>query len=486
MYLSAALIGFWRGRESVDRAREPQVTMDELSSLCKRRGFVFPGSDIYGGLANTWDFGPLGVELRNNIKSRWWQRFVRERPDIVGLDGAILMNARVWEASGHVEEFNDPLTDCRECRGRFRADDLLEAATGISVEGRPHVEMTTMLAEHSVKCPSCGNSSWTPVRAFNMMFRTQIGPVDETATQTFLRPETAQSIFVQYRNVLQSSRLKVPFGIAQIGKVFRNEITPGNFIFRLLEFEQMEIEYFVHPDDWERQFEDWLRAQESYLHALGIAPENLRTREHGPEELSHYSRRTVDFEYRFPIGWRELTGLAYRYDFDLQRHQEASGEDLSYFDQARNQRYHPHVIEPTMGVDRLMLMVLCEAYDEEETVDAKGASAQRLVLRLHPSIAPYKVAVLPLSKKEELARVAEPLFATLCRQFSAEYDDTQSVGRRYRRQDEIGTPWCVTVDFDSLNDKAVTVRDRDTMEQVRVAIADVPGLIAERLRAAGV
>jgi glycyl-tRNA synthetase len=469
----------------VDHTRKSRVTMDELSSLCKRRGFVFPGSDIYGGLANTWDFGPLGVELRNNIKAAWWQRFVRERSDIVGLDGGILMNPRVWEASGHVEEFNDPLTDCRECRSRFRADDLLQAATGTSVEGKSHAEMTSLLGESRVRCPNCGSESWTPVRAFNMMFRTQIGPVDETATQTFLRPETAQSIFVQFRNVLQSSRLKVPFGIAQTGKVFRNEITPGNFIFRLLEFEQMEIEYFIHPGEWETCFDQWLEEQESFLLSLGIARENLRTREHDPEELSHYSKRTVDFEYLFPIGWRELTGLAYRYDFDLNRHQQVSGEDLTYFDQARNERYHPHVIEPTMGVDRLMLMVLCEAYDEEETVDAKGESAKRVVLRLHPGIAPYKVAVLPLSKKAELAQVADPLFATLCRRFSAEYDDTQSIGRRYRRQDEIGTPYCVTVDFDSLNDHAVTVRDRDTMEQVRVPIAAVPELIAERLGAAG-
>lgn len=464
----------------MDQDQSQRVTMDELSSLCKRRGFVFPGSDIYGGLANTWDFGPLGVELRNNIKAAWWQTFVRERQDIVGLDGGILMNARVWEASGHVAEFNDPLTDCRECRGRYRADDLLEAETGASVEGLSHDEMTLLLSDRNVRCPNCGSSSWTPVRAFNMMFRTQIGPVDETATQTYLRPETAQSIFVQYRNVLQSSRLKMPFGIAQTGKVFRNEITPGNFIFRLLEFEQMEIEYFIPPGEWESVFEEWLNAQQLFLHSLGIDPANLRTREHGPEELSHYSKRTVDLEYRFPIGWKELTGLAYRFDFDLQRHQEVSGEDLTYFDQARNERYIPHVIEPTMGVDRLMLAVLSEAYAVEETVDAKGQSATRLVLRFHPRIAPYTVAVLPLSKKDELVRVAEPLFTRLSRRFSTEYDDTQSIGRRYRRQDEIGTPWCVTVDFDSLTDNAVTIRDRDSMEQVRVPISDVPDVIADR------
>jgi glycyl-tRNA synthetase len=455
--------------------------MDELMSLSKRRGFVFPGSEIYGGLANTWDFGPLGVELRNNIKQAWWQFFVRERPDIVGLDGGILMNPRVWETSGHVEEFNDPLTDCRECRSRFRADTLVEEALGESVEGLTHEQMSQRIADAGIRCPNCGKNAWTPVRAFNMMFRTNIGPVDETATQTYLRPETAQAIFVQYRNVMQSSRVKVPFGIAQVGKVFRNEITPGNFIFRLLEFEQMEIEYFIHPSEWEAQFESWLDAQKRFLLSLGITPERLRDREHTPEELSHYSRRTVDIEYLFPIGWRELTGLAYRHDFDLGRHQEASGEDLTYFDQARNERYLPHVIEPTMGVDRIMLMALCDAYDEEETTDAKGETATRVVLRLHPTLAPYKVAVLPLSKKEELAAVAEPLYATLRKRFSTEYDETQSIGRRYRRQDEIGTPFCVTVDFESLNDQSVTVRERDSMQQVRVPLAQVPELIAERL-----
>jgi glycyl-tRNA synthetase len=464
-----------------DEATRPLVSMDELMSLSKRRGFVFPGSEIYGGLANTWDFGPLGVELRNNIKRAWWQHFVRERADIVGLDGGILMSPRVWEASGHVDEFNDPLTDCRECRGRFRADTLIEEATGRSVEGLTHEALSASIAEAGITCPNCGKRAWTPVRAFNMMFRTNIGPVDETATQTYLRPETAQSIFVQYKNVLQSSRVKVPFGIAQIGKVFRNEITPGNFIFRLLEFEQMEIEYFIHPSAWEGQFDAWLTAQEQFMLSLGITPGRIRRREHGPEELSHYSRRTVDLEYLFPIGWRELTGLAYRYDFDLGRHQTMSGEDLTYFDQARNERYVPHVIEPTFGVDRTMLMVLCDAYDVEQTTDAKGELATRVVLRLHPLLAPYKVAVLPLSKKEDLTAIAEPLYAALCKRFSTEYDETQSIGRRYRRQDEIGTPYCVTVDFQSLEDHAVTIRERDSMEQVRMPIEHVPDMLSERL-----
>jgi len=461
----------------------PVVTMDELTSLCKRRGFVFSGSEIYGGLANTWDFGPLGVELRNNIKRAWWQHFVRERPDMVGLDGGILMNPRVWEASGHVAEFNDPLVDCKECRSRFRADNLIEDATGQTVEGKSFEAMSSLIGEAQIACPTCGKHNWTPVRAFNMMFRTQIGPVDESATTTYLRPETAQSIFVQYKNVMQSSRVKIPFGIAQIGKVFRNEITPGNFIFRLLEFEQMEIEYFIKPEMWEQQFEDWLAEQQRFIRSLGIMPERIREREHSAEELSHYSKRTVDLEYLYPIGWKELTGLAYRTDFDLNKHQEHSGEDLTYFDQLRNERYLPHVIEPTMGVDRLMLMVLCDAYEVEETADAKGEAASRVIMRFHPSIAPYTVAVLPLSKKEELTAVSEPLYAALRRNFSTEYDETQSIGRRYRRQDEIGTPWCVTVDFESLEDQAVTVRHRDSMEQVRVPIAEVVALIQSRLDA---
>ena len=473
-----------QGQESMSEPTRPAVSLDELASLAKRRGFVFPGSEIYGGLANTFDFGPLGVELRNNIKNAWWQHFVRERSDIVGLDGGILLNSRVWEASGHVAEFNDPLTDCKVCRSRFRADNLIEDVTGSAPEGASFAEMTTLIEQADIACPTCGSRSWTPVRAFNMMFSTRIGPVDETATATYLRPETAQNIFVQYKNVMQSSRVRLPFGIAQIGKAFRNEITPGNFIFRLLEFEQMEIEYFVAEDEWESQFGEWMLEQKRFLLSLGIRENRLRAREHGPEELSHYSRRTVDYEYLFPIGWRELTGLAYRYDFDLRKHQEHSGEDLRYFDQARNTHYLPHVIEPTFGVDRSMLMVLCDAYEEEETVDAKGGTATRVVMRFHPKLAPYKAAVLPLSKKDELTAVAEPLYRDLRSRFSTEYDETQSIGRRYRRQDEIGTPYCVTVDFESLEDKAVTVRERDSMVQTRMQIADVGDYIEQRIREA--
>jgi len=465
----------------VDEATRPKLTMDELASLAKRRGFVFQGSEIYGGLANTFDFGPLGVELRNNIKQAWWQQFVRERGDMVGIDGGVLLNPRVWEASGHVTEFNDPLTDCKVCRSRFRADNLIEDITGQNVEGKSFEEMGRIIADAKIACPVCGNRDWTPVRAFNMMFRTHIGPVDETATMTYLRPETAQNIFVQYKNVQQTSRLKIPFGIAQIGKAFRNEITPGNFIFRMLEFEQMEIEYFVRPDAWQVHFEEWLEAQGTWLASIGIKPERLRKREHDASELSHYSRRTVDYEYLFPIGWKELYGLAYRYDFDLSRHQEHSTEDLTYFDQATNERYLPHVIEPTFGVDRTMLMVMCDAYDVEQTTDAKGEKASRVVMRFHPRLAPYKVAVLPLSKKEELTAVSEPLYRELRQRFSTEYDETQSIGRRYRRQDEIGTPYCVTVDFESIEDRAVTVRERDSMQQERVPMAEVGDYIADRL-----
>ncbi len=461
-----------------------RVTMDELTSLCKRRGFVFPGSDIYGGLANTWDFGPLGVELRNNIKAAWWQRFVRERPDVVGIDGGILMNSKVWEASGHVEEFNDPQIDCRNCRARFRADSLIEDVTGEPADGLSHTAMGEKIAELGINCPTCGKRDWTAVRAFNMMFRSQIGPVDESATPVYLRPETAQSIFVQYRNVMQTSRVKLPFGIAQTGKVFRNEITPGNFIFRLLEFEQMEIEYFIRPEAWEATFEAWLEAQEAFITSLGIDASRIRRREHAAEELSHYSKRTVDLEYFFPIGWKELTGLAYRYDFDLAKHQEHSGEDLTYFDQAANERFLPHVVEPTMGVDRLLLMVLCDAYDEETTTDAKGNPATRNVMRFHPRLAPYQAAVLPLSKKPELSGVAEALYADLSKRVSTEYDETQSIGRRYRRQDEIGTPFCVTIDFESLEDHAATIRERDSMQQTRLPLANVTAYIEDALRKA--
>ena len=465
---------------STDRA----ATMDKIVALSKRRGFVFPGSDIYGGLANTWDYGPLGVELKNNVKQLWWHTFVHRRRDIIGLDAGILMHPRVWEASGHVVNFNDPLVDCKTCKARFRADHLIEERLGQQASGKTPEEMSEILRENNLPCPKCGNRTLTDARQFNMMFRTTIGPVSETGTDVFLRPETAQAMFVQFRNILMTSRVKLPFGIAQIGKAFRNEITPGNFIFRDIEFEQMEIEYFIKPDQGEDIFEKWLEAMRDWVSLIGLTPDRVRVREHEKEELSHYSSRTVDFEYEFPqpMGWKELYGLANRTDFDLKQHMEFSGADLTYFDQEMNSRYVPHVIEPTFGVDRTVLVLLLDAYDEEETVDVNGKPDTRVVLRLHPRIAPYKAAVLPLMKKTELTSVAWALFEEIERStpYLVDYDETANIGKRYRRQDEIGTPFCFTVDVESLEDKQVTVRDRDTTDQRRIPIAEVPQfLLAE-------
>ncbi len=461
------------------------ATMDKIVALCKRRGFVFPGSDIYGGLANTWDYGPLGVELKNNVKQLWWRTFVQRRRDIVGLDAGILMHPRVWEASGHVVNFNDPLVDCKTCKSRFRADHLIEEKLGQHVDGKSPEELTAILATANLPCPHCGNRTLTDARQFNMMFGTTIGPVAETGVQVYLRPETAQAMFVQYKNIVATARVKLPFGIAQIGKVFRNEITPGNFIFRDIEFEQMEIEYFVRPEEGAAAFDGWLEAMRGWLQGIGLSSDHVRVREHAAEELSHYSDRTVDFEYEFPgpMGWKELYGLANRTDFDLRQHQEHSGEDLTYFDQASNTRFLPHVIEPTFGVDRTVLVLLLDAYDEEETTDVNGKPDTRIVLRLHPRIAPYKAAVLPLMKKPELAGPARALFDRLEAETGAlvDYDETGNIGKRYRRQDEIGTPFCFTVDYESLDDQAVTVRDRDTTSQHRVQLAEVPAFLRERI-----
>lgn len=451
----------------------PPVSMDTLVALSKRRGFVYPGSEIYGGLANTWDFGPLGTELKRNIKNAWWEFFVRQRPDIVGIDGGIILHPKVWEASGHVAEFFDLLVDCRNCKSRYRADTLVEERLGLDATGMNAGQLTQLIQEHELACPVCGQRQWTPARQFNLMFRTQLGPVEATGIPVYLRPETAQAIFVDYKNVLQSSRMRIPFGIAQTGKAFRNEITPGNFIFRLLEFEQMEIEYFVRPEEWETTFESWLNAMREFFRAIGLNEERLRIREHGPEELSHYSKRTVDFEYLFPFGWKELSGLAYRTDFDLSRHQEFSGVDLTYLDQETGNRFLPHVIEPTFGVERLLLALLVDAYQEETVTDAKGNPETRVVLRFHPRIAPHKIAVLPLMRKPELTAKAKEIAERLRTEFMTDYDETASIGRRYRRQDEIGTPFCVTIDYETLSDECVTIRDRDTMEQVRVPIADL-------------
>jgi len=458
--------------------------MDKITALSKRRGFVFPGSDIYGGLANTWDYGPLGVELKNNVKQHWWRTFVHRRRDMVGLDGGILMHPRVWEASGHVVNFNDPLVDCKTCKSRFRADHLIEEKVGVPAEGKTPSEMTAILREANLPCPVCGNRTLTDARQFNMMFRTTIGPVEETGVQVYLRPETAQAMFVQYKNILNTARVKLPFGVAQIGKAFRNEITPGNFIFRDIEFEIMEIEYFVKPDDGSRAFEEWIAAMHSWIESIGLTAERVRIREHAKEQLSHYSSRTIDFEYDFPgMGWKELYGLANRTDFDLSRHQEYSGQDLTYFDQEAGTRYLPHVIEPTFGVDRTILVLLLDAYDEEATVDVNGKPDTRVLLRLSPKVAPYKAAILPLMKKPELTEVARALFDQIQTEtpYLVDYDETGNIGKRYRRQDEAGTPFCFTIDYDTLDDKAVTVRDRDTTAQERIALADVADFLRERV-----
>lgn len=465
--------------------RPRAATMDKVVALAKRRGFVFPGSDIYGGLANTWDYGPLGIELKNNVKQLWWRTFVQRRRDMVGLDGAILMNPRVWEASGHVGNFNDPLVDCRTCKSRFRADHLIEERLHQHVDGKSPEELSVILAAANLACPVCGNRTLTGARQFNMMFRTTIGPVAETGQTVYLRPETAQAIFIQYKNIVATQRVKLPFGVGQIGKAFRNEITPGNFIFRQLEFEQMEIEYFVRPEDAPARYEEWLAAMAAWLALIGVRGEHVRVREHDREELSHYSSRTVDYEYFFPgsMGWKELYGLANRSDYDLRQHQEHSGEDLRYFDQSDGSRFLPHVIEPTFGVDRTILVLLLDAYDEEATTDVNGKADIRTVLRLHPRVAPIKAAILPLAKKPELTSVARDLAAALEAEVVGviDYDETGNIGKRYRRQDEVGTPFCFTVDYDSLEDRAVTVRDRDTTAQERIAIADVPGWLRHRL-----
>ncbi len=472
--------------------------MDKILSLAKRRGFVFPGSEIYGGMANSWDYGPLGAELKKNIKDEWWKRFVRQRTDMVGIDAALIMNPKVWEASGHIGGFSDPLVDCKKCKNRFRADHLrdkfffenptvLHEAPTSSLK-----DLERDFGSSDIKCPNCGsNLRNSPVRQFNLMFKTNIGPTEEKVSVAYLRPETAQAMFVDFKNVLDTTRKRLPFGIAQMGKAFRNEITPGNFIFRTREFEQMEIEYFVREVEWEKHFEYWLSEMKSWLKHLGVSEKNLHYAEIPDGERAHYSKRTVDVEYEYPFGRKELYGLAYRGDFDLTQHEKFSGQDLKYTDPENpKEKFLPHVIEPTWGVDRSVLVAMLEAYQEEK-VSAKGGSSSggesddgedtRVVMRFPKWLAPVKVAILPLSKKEELAKVAKPLYEELSKQFVCEYDETQSIGKRYRRQDEIGTPYCVTVDFDSLEDKAVTVRDRDTMEQERIKISELSEYLAKNL-----
>lgn len=462
-----------------------EATMEKVVALCKNRGFVYPGSEIYGGLANTWDYGPLGAELKKNVKNAWWRKFVQESKYNVGLDAAILMNPQTWVASGHVGGFSDPLVDCKSCKSRFRADKLIEdfhAANNmpeIVVDGWSNEDLEKYIAEHNIPCPDCGKSDFTGIRQFNLMFKTFQGVTEDSKSELYLRPETAQGIFVNFKNVLRTSRKKVPFGIGQIGKSFRNEITPGNFIFRVREFEQMELEFFCEPDTDLEWFDYWRSFCHNWLLSLGIKDENLRLRDHSPEELSFYSKATTDFEFKFPFGWGELWGIADRTNYDLTQHQNTSGQDLSYFDQDKNEHYIPYVIEPSLGVERSVLAFLCNAYTEEVLTDANGREDVRVVMKFHPALAPFKAAVLPLAKK--LAPVAEPIHEELSKYFMVDYDAAGSIGKRYRREDEIGTPFSICVDFDTETDGCVTIRDRDTMEQVRIPVSEVRSYIEERL-----
>ena len=458
-------------------------SMDKIVALCKNRGFVYSGSEIYGGLANTWDYGPLGVEFKNNVKKAWLKKFVQENPYNVGLDSAILMNPQVWVTTGHVASFSDPLLDCRACKSRHRADKLIadcEQGQNVDVDAMTFDEMDAFIAAHEeVVCPVCGKHDFTPIRKFNLMFKTAIGVTEDSSSTCYLRPETAQGIFVNFSNIQRTTRRKLPFGVCQVGKAFRNEITPGNFTFRTREFEQMECEFFCKPGTDLEWFAYWKDFCKNWLVSLGISEENLRLRDHEAAELAFYSRATTDIEYAFPFtDWGELWGIADRTDYDLGRHQEASGKDLTYFDQETNEHYVPYVIEPSLGCDRVALAFLCEAYDEE-IVDAEK-NDMRVVLHLHPALAPFKAAVLPLSKK--LSDEAREIFTTLASDFMVDFDDAGSIGKRYRRQDEIGTPFCVTYDFDSREDGCVTVRDRDTMQQERVRIADLPAWLAARVK----
>ena len=452
------------------------LDMEKLIAHAKNNGFVYQGSEIYDGLANTWDYGPLGVELKNNIKRAWWKRFIQESPYNVGIDSAIFMNPRVWEASGHIGNFNDPLIDCKQCGKRHRADKLIEAYDpNMHADGMEPEEMMAYIREHHIACPDCGGHDFTDIRKFELMFETSMGVVKDAKSTVYLRPETAQGIFVNFKNVARTTRKKVPFGIGQIGKSFRNENTPGNFIFRTREFEQMELEFFTKPDTDLEWFSYWRSACMNFLKDLGLKEENLRFRDHEQKELSFYSKATTDIEYLYPFGWGELWGIADRTDYDVNRHMEYSKKDLTYLDPTTHEKYVPYVIEPSVGADRLFLSIIADAYDEEEL---EGGDT-RIVMHLHPALAPIKVAVLPLTKK--LSEKAEAIYAALSVDFNTEYDVSGKIGKRYRRQDEIGTPLCVTVDFDTLEDEAVTVRDRDTMKQERVKIADLKDYIAQRV-----
>ena len=459
---------------------ENTLTMDKLVALCKKDGFVYAGSDIYGGLANAWDYGPLGVELKNNIKKAWWQKFVTECEYNVGLDSAILMNPRVWKASGHLGGFSDPLMDCKSCKSRHRADKLIEEYVAenkldLDIGGWDNAKMESFIAEKGIKCPICGKIDFTQIRNFNLMFKTFMGVTEDSTNTIYLRPETAQGIFVNFKNIMRTTRSKLPLGVGQIGKSFRNEITPGNFIFRTREFEQMELEFFCKPGTDLEWFAYWRNFCKEWLLYMGLDENKLRLRDHSPEELCFYSKATTDFEFLFPFGWGELWGVADRTDYDLTQHANESKQNLEYLDPVTNETYVPYVIEPSLGVDRMFLAVLCNAYNEETLADGDV----RVVLKLAKHLAPYKVAILPLSKK--LSDKADDVYHKLCKKFACTYDEAGSIGKRYRRQDEIGTPYCVTIDFDTLEDNAVTIRDRDTMEQVRISIDELESWLAENL-----
>ncbi|RBP68906.1 glycyl-tRNA synthetase [Alkalibaculum bacchi] len=457
-----------------------QLEISEIVSICKMRGIVFPGSEIYGGLANSWDYGPLGVEIKNNVKKAWWKKFVQESPYNVGLDSAILMNPQVWVASGHVGGFNDPLMDCKECKTRYRADKLIEdylfeKGKDAVVDGWSNDQMKDYILEHEIKCPNCGSLNYTDIRQFNLMFKTFQGVTEDSSSEIYLRPETAQGIFVNFSNVQRTTRKKIPFGIAQIGKSFRNEITPGNFIFRTREFEQMELEFFCAPGEDMEWFDYWKNYCLKWLSDLGMEEESIRVRDHSAEELSHYSNATSDIEFKFPFGWGELWGIADRTDFDLKQHGNHSGKEIIYTDPMTNQKYVPYCIEPSLGVDRVLLAFLCNAFKEEELED----NDKRTVLQLHPFLAPFKACVLPLTKK--LKDKAGEVYSELSKYMMVDYDEAGSIGKRYRRQDEIGTPYCITIDFDTLEDNTVTIRDRDSMEQIRISIAELKSFLEKKM-----
>lgn len=477
--------------------KNTEKTMDKIVALCKNRGFVYPGSEIYGGLANSWDYGPLGVELKNNVKRAWWQKFVQENPYNVGLDSAILMNPQVWVASGHVTTFNDPLIDCKSCKMRHRADKLIEGwlaenpMPDVNVEAMTNDEMVAFIRAQQIPCPGCGKSDFTDIRKFNLMFKTHQGVTEDTAAEVYLRPETAQGIFVNFKNIQRTTRRKIPFGVCQIGKSFRNEITPGNFIFRIREFEQMELEFFCKPGTDLEWFNYWRTFCHNWLLSIGLKDENLRLRDHDPEELCFYSKATTDFEFLFPFGWGELWGVADRTDYDLTQHQNTSGQKMVYREGEGKDmvEYIPYVIEPSLGVERSVLAVLCDAYDEEVVgQDKNGKDDVRVVMHFHPALAPFKAAILPLSKKEVLSGPAMELYNELSKEFMVDYDETGSIGKRYRRQDEIGTPFCITLDFETVGDEntpadhCVTIRERDTMNQVRIPIDQVKSYLEEKIK----